>query len=250
MPGVSAASTTGNPGDTLIVTVSGRVKVVVHSVDGGELTLTVIRPGGRRCLARQAEQIPSGRPGWIVRNLPGILTDALIEAGDLAAAEGVRAAGLAQSRDAGGPGSQAHLLTQIATLDEQAGITGFTAPPAEARRRHESPRKARQALGPAETRADEEPGAAMSMAIAAEHALMPTTPEPQPPTAAPGARKLSAREQELVALVAQGRTNAQIAAQLYISVRTVGSHLDRIRDKTGCRRRADLTHLGLTAGLV
>ena len=48
----------------------------------------------------------------------------------------------------------------------------------------------------------------------------------------------------------QGRTDAQIAAQLYISVRTVRSHLDRIRDKTGCRRRADLTRLALTAELI
>ena len=58
------------------------------------------------------------------------------------------------------------------------------------------------------------------------------------------------RERELVRLVARGRTNAQIAAELHISVRTVGSHLDRIRDKTGCRRRADLTRLALAAGLV
>ena len=36
----------GDPGDTLIVVISGRVKVVVHSADGGELTLTVIGPGG------------------------------------------------------------------------------------------------------------------------------------------------------------------------------------------------------------
>jgi predicted ATPase/DNA-binding CsgD family transcriptional regulator len=77
-----------------------------------------------------------------------------------------------------------------------------------------------------------------------------TTPGPHPPAEAPGAGQLSPRERELVTLVAQGRTNAQIAAQLYISVRTVGSHLDRIRDKTGCRRRADLTRLALTAGLV
>ncbi|HEY2521385.1 MAG TPA: hypothetical protein VGJ19_14835 [Streptosporangiaceae bacterium] len=34
------------------------------------------------------------------------------------------------------------------------------------------------------------------------------------------------------------------------AVRTVRSHLDRIRDKTGCRRRADLTRLALEAGLV
>jgi DNA-binding CsgD family transcriptional regulator len=33
-------------------------------------------------------------------------------------------------------------------------------------------------------------------------------------------------------------------------VRTVHTHLDRIRDKTGCRRRADLTRLALQAGLV
>ena len=38
--------TTGDPGDTLIVVISGRVKVVVRSADGGELTLTIIRPGG------------------------------------------------------------------------------------------------------------------------------------------------------------------------------------------------------------
>ena len=41
------------------------------------------------------------------------------------------------------------------------------------------------------------------------------------PQAPPGLGKLSARERELVTLVAQGRTDAQIAAQLYISIRTV-----------------------------
>ncbi len=37
---------TGDPGDTLVVVVSGRVKVVARAADGGELTLTVIGPGG------------------------------------------------------------------------------------------------------------------------------------------------------------------------------------------------------------
>ena len=110
-------------------------------------------------------------------------------------------------------------------------------------------RQARQALGPGRARAAEDRGTAMSLAAAAEYALMLTEPgPPQPAAAGPGT--LSARERELVTLVAQGRTNAQIAAQLYISARTVGSHLDRIRDKTGCRRRADLTRLALTMGLV
>ena len=38
--------TAGDPGDTVIVVISGRVKVVVRSADGGELTLAVIGPGG------------------------------------------------------------------------------------------------------------------------------------------------------------------------------------------------------------
>ena len=59
------------------------------------------------------------------------------------------------------------------------------------------------------------------------------------------ASRLSPRERELVTLVAQGLTDAAIGTALFISLRTVRSHLDRIRDKTGCRRRADLTRLAL-----
>jgi predicted ATPase/class 3 adenylate cyclase/DNA-binding CsgD family transcriptional regulator len=71
-----------------------------------------------------------------------------------------------------------------------------------------------------------------------------------PPAVPSSLDQLSARERELLTLVAQGRTDAQIAGQLYITVSTVRSHLDRIRDKTGCRRRADLTRLALSTGLV
>jgi DNA-binding CsgD family transcriptional regulator len=110
-------------------------------------------------------------------------------------------------------------------------------------------RQARQVLWSGRARAAEDRGAAMSLATAAEYALMLTDPSPPQP-AAPGPGQLSARERELVILVAQGRTNAQIAAELQISVRTVASHLDRIRDKTGCRRRADLTRLALSTRLV
>ena len=103
-------------------------------------------------------------------------------------------------------------------------------------------------LGPGRARAAEDRGAAMSLATAAEYALMLT--DPGPPRSAAGPGELSARERELVILVARGRTNTQIAAELHISVRTVSSHLDRIRDKTGCRRRTDLTRLALSAHLV
>ena len=116
--------------------------------------------------------------------------------------------------------------------------------------KQESLREARQALGPARARAAEERGKAMSLATAADYVLMLTAGGPEPPVAAPGLDALSPRERELVTLVARGHTDAQIAEQLHISVRTVSSHLDRIRDKTGCRRRADLTRLALNAGLV
>ena len=95
----------------------------------------------------------------------------------------------------------------------------------------------------------------MSPATAAEYALLLASAEPQlsaeaDAIAVPDLSRLSPRERELLTLVARGRTDTQIAAQLYITARTVSSHLDRIRDKTGCRRRADLTRLALGAGLV
>jgi DNA-binding CsgD family transcriptional regulator len=121
--------------------------------------------------------------------------------------------------------------------------------PADLRLRDLPMRAARQVLGADRTRAAEDRGAAMSLAAAAEYALM-LTAAPSAQQTPPALAKLSSRERELVTLVARGRTNAQIAAELFISVRTVGSHLDRIRDKTGCRRRVDLTRLALGTGLV
>jgi DNA-binding NarL/FixJ family response regulator len=66
----------------------------------------------------------------------------------------------------------------------------------------------------------------------------------------PEVRDLSDRERAVLSLVARGRTDHQIALRLGIGVSTVRSHLDRIRDKTGQRRRADLTRFALEHGLV
>jgi predicted ATPase/DNA-binding CsgD family transcriptional regulator len=150
-----------------------------------------------------------------------------------------------------GTGRHAEAVTIWAAYDALSRQTGGVDLPADVRLRDQPLCAARQVLGADRTRAAEDRGAAMSLAAAAEYALM-LTEEPSPPhaPAAPGLGRLSARERELVTLVARGRTDAQIAAELFISVRTVSSHLDRIRDKTGCRRRADLTRLALGAGLV
>jgi predicted ATPase/DNA-binding CsgD family transcriptional regulator len=110
--------------------------------------------------------------------------------------------------------------------------------------------RAEQALGPAGMRAAQARGAGMSAEAAAEFALVLTADDPQPAPEQTELSQLSARERELVTLVAQGHTDTQIAGQLFIAVSTVRSHLDRIRDKTSCRRRADLTRLALRAGLV
>ena len=110
--------------------------------------------------------------------------------------------------------------------------------------------KAREMLEPAVARGAEQRGAAMTPAVAAEYVLMLLSEEPDRPAAEPVLAHLSADERELVRLVALGRTNAQIAAQFAISVRTVSSRLDRIRAKTGSQRRADLTRLALQANLV
>jgi DNA-binding NarL/FixJ family response regulator len=57
--------------------------------------------------------------------------------------------------------------------------------------------------------------------------------------------QLSPRELEILALVAAGETDRDIAKQLFIATATVYSHLERIRDKTGARRRTQLTRLYL-----
>jgi DNA-binding NarL/FixJ family response regulator len=52
---------------------------------------------------------------------------------------------------------------------------------------------------------------------------------------------LGPRELEVLRGVAQGKTDAEIGEDLLISPRTVQNHLTRIREKTGLRRRSELT---------
>src|SRR5262249_12123741 len=74
-------------------------------------------------LARQAQQITAHIPGSIAPTCSHILIDALIDGGDLAAAERICAAGLARSQDVGDLWSQARLLQRTAYLDLQGGRT-------------------------------------------------------------------------------------------------------------------------------
>jgi DNA-binding NarL/FixJ family response regulator len=66
----------------------------------------------------------------------------------------------------------------------------------------------------------------------------------------PGLDLLSAREREVVSLIALGHTNAEIGLRLHISEKTVESHRGRILSKLGLRTRADLVRFALEHGLM
>jgi non-specific serine/threonine protein kinase len=61
---------------------------------------------------------------------------------------------------------------------------------------------------------------------------------------------LTRREQEIAALVAGGLTNREIAGRLYLSVRTVETHVDRSLSKLGFRNRTQLTAWAHEEGLL
>ena len=61
---------------------------------------------------------------------------------------------------------------------------------------------------------------------------------------------LTARELEVLSLVAQAKTNRQIADQLFISEKTVASHLSHIFTKLGLSSRAAATAYAYEHGLT
>jgi two-component system response regulator NreC len=74
------------------------------------------------------------------------------------------------------------------------------------------------------------------------------TAEPMRHTGPPD--DLSAREVEVLRMIALGHTNAAIAEQLYLSIRTVESHRAHIQQKLRRSSRADLVRYALDHGLV
>ncbi|MET7280775.1 response regulator transcription factor [Kribbella sp. NPDC005582] len=64
------------------------------------------------------------------------------------------------------------------------------------------------------------------------------------------AQVLTAREEEVLKLVAEGNSSKEIAETLFISVKTVERHRANMLHKLGMRDRLDLTRYAIRAGLI
>ncbi|MFF8964494.1 response regulator [Streptomyces globisporus] len=70
------------------------------------------------------------------------------------------------------------------------------------------------------------------------------------PAADPAESALSAREREVLVLVARGTTNREIAAELFISEATVKTHLTHVFAKLGAKDRAAAVAVGYDRGIL
>ena len=85
--------------------------------------------------------------------------------------------------------------------------------------------------------------------VVIERALASPAAAPADPTG-PDLSVLTEREREIVALVAQGLSNDEIAGRLFLSPLTAKTHVNRAMAKLGARDRAQLVVLAYRAGLV
>lgn len=68
--------------------------------------------------------------------------------------------------------------------------------------------------------------------------------------AKPAREPLTEREMDVVRLVARGRTNQEVAAELFVSLSTVKTHLGSIQAKLGARNRVEIAAWAWESGLV
>ena len=69
-------------------------------------------------------------------------------------------------------------------------------------------------------------------------------------TATQPVEPLSPREEEVLVTVARGRTNAEIADELFISLSTVKTHLASLMTKLGARNRVEIAMWAYETGRV
>ena len=72
----------------------------------------------------------------------------------------------------------------------------------------------------------------------------------QPPRTPEYPSGLSQREVEVLRLIAAGKTDREIAEELFISFRTVGNHVRNILNKTNTANRTEATAFAVREGLA
>jgi DNA-binding CsgD family transcriptional regulator len=145
----------------------------------------------------------------------------------------------------------AHLYGASIALRERLGIP---IQPTDQPLADEFEARARAALGEAAYRTALATGAAMPLDAAIDDALALVLPEdgaPSPGSVGSGvARSLSRREWEVVRLLADGRSNQEIAATLFISPRTVANHVTSVMNKLGLESRTAVAAWAIRQGLA
>ncbi|MBX2802222.1 MAG: response regulator transcription factor, partial [Myxococcales bacterium] len=98
-------------------------------------------------------------------------------------------------------------------------------------------------------RAAAEGGALIAPSVTAR--LLSALAQPQQRGAvAPPREALTEREEEVLLVVARGRTNAEIASELHISLSTVKTHIARLMDKIGARNRVEVAIWAYETGRI
>jgi non-specific serine/threonine protein kinase len=190
--------------------------------------------------------------------------------GDYSAAEGYLGASLTAHQELGNPAGIAYVLERhaglaaaraqparairlaaaAAALREQIGIL---LPPDAQDRIDGALQPARQALGRRASEDAWDAGRVLSPEEAIAEALSPAAPAPAVPAAPAGngaADVLTRREREVAVLIARGRTNRQIATELFITEGTVANHVVHILSKLGYNARAQIAVWASERGLL
>jgi DNA-binding CsgD family transcriptional regulator len=197
----------------------------------------------------------------------GNLGELALRRGERERARSLLSESLALERELRQPRTIAESLDQLAQLASLEGqperATRLVGAAAAIREEHGLPRERaalpdhehlqsalRAALSEATFAAAWAEGQAMSLEQAIDYALAPAATPVAAAPLAPVSDLLSKRELEVLRLVAEGKSNQEIAAALFISPHTVGNHVASIFNKLGLDSRTAAAAYALRHGLV
>ena len=132
-------------------------------------------------------------------------------------------------------GENVRALSLTAAAESMRKITGARRTVEWLAEVEDSMARARARLTPAVAEEARRQGATMTLPEAVRYAL-----RQQPADRGDSGTRLTGREVEVARLVAEGKTNGEVAAQLRISERTVDAHVEHIRNKLGLRTRTQI----------